>query len=200
MTTIITRLYETQSEAESVTAALAADGFPADSYDIITQTGASSAMEAIEGAEVPRASAELYAQALTAQRALVVVRAPEVPFGAARNAVIAVDEISSLDAGVENENVFVSPTPRRELRISVFDNHPRFMTSIYQIIGYNAAGRREKGTLGFPTLLHRRRPASDSIVAGGMLAFRTLFPAQTLIRRQRESSVISGGRRFFTTS
>ncbi len=200
MTTIITRLYETQSEAESVTAALAADGFPADCYEIITQTGASSAMDAIEGASVPRASAELYAQALTATRALVVVRAPEVPFGAARNAAIIADEQTSLDAGVSNENMFVAPEPRRELRISVLDSHPRFMTSIYQIIGYNRAGRREKGTLGFPTLLHRRRPASDSIVAGGMLAFRTIFPAKTLITTQRESKVFAGGRKFFTAS
>ncbi len=198
MTTIITRLYESPAEAEAVASALAKDGFPAGSYEIITQTGSSSAMEKIEAAQVPTASAELYAQALTASRALVVVRAPEVPFGAARNAMIILDEVASLDAGVTNEAVYVPPTPRRDLRITVMDWHPRFLTSIYQIKGYNQVARREDGMFGFPTLVHRKRPAKDSVVLGGMLAFFSLFPVKTLITSQREKTVISGGKKFFT--
>lgn len=113
MTTIVTRLYADAKTANQAATALKLQNHPDDNIDVIEQgTGAKAAM--IE-ARVPEDSADAYSKKMTKGNALVVCRAPVVPFGAARNAMHTLDEFESIDAGVENENVYLKEGPEGDM-------------------------------------------------------------------------------------
>jgi hypothetical protein len=133
MSTIVTRLYEDPANADSVVATLKAEGFPEDCMSVVEQRSRRSAQDMIEEAGVPSDVAQQYAQHLTANRALVVVRAPFVPFGAARRAIEVADMHPAFDAGVSNENINIPEEPNPDLFLSILPSHRLFLTNMLDV-------------------------------------------------------------------
>ena len=117
MTTIVTRLYSDAKTAETAVTALKLQNHPDENIDTISSgSGAKAAMVA---AQVPDESAAAYSKAMKSGNTLVVVRAPVVPFGAARNAIDTLDEFEAMDAGVQNENVYLSGGPQGDMMLDL---------------------------------------------------------------------------------
>lgn len=83
MTTIITRIYSDEKAANAVADALRARSFPESTFDVVSGSGAADKMQT---AKVGAAEAGVYGPMIDGGNALVVVRAPFTPFGAARTA------------------------------------------------------------------------------------------------------------------
>jgi hypothetical protein len=110
MTTIISRLYADQKTAQQAVTALKLQNHPDDLISVIP--AGSGAEQAMIDAHVPENSSKLYADKMSGKNTLVVYRAPITPFGAARNAIMTLDEFDSIDAGVENQNFYQSTAPQ----------------------------------------------------------------------------------------
>jgi hypothetical protein len=190
MTTIITRLYDSAERANSVAGALKKAGFPASTYDVITQTGKKSALSQILAARVNAPDAELYAQNLSADRALLVVRAPFNPFGAARKAREIADGELAVDVGVPNENLYVREEPSPELFGAVLKDHPRFMSSD-MVPGSGRYRGRFSEAFGIPLLSRRAR--SKSVYSERKLMLSEMLPFPVLLNRERKKSTLSSG-------
>jgi len=165
MTTIITRLYESEAQAGNVVDKLKAEGFPENTYDVITSADAS----AMEAAHVGAEAAATYAGKMDPGNALLVVRAPFVPFGAARAAMTAADSEPSIDMGGMNQNVHVE-IEQKEVSRKILTDHPLFLTSKERP---KTQHKTVSESLGF-SLLSDRKPASNSIRHGHWANF--LFP------------------------
>ena len=185
MTTIISRLYEDANTADAVAAELEAAGFPAANYDVIRQTGEESVLERLEEAQVDDASAQAYAQHMTSDRALVVVRAGFNPFGAALKAMQICNGHSAVDAGAPNPDRYVRVEPPREARLKVIRGGRLFLTQEYD------PKARKRGffsaNFGFP-MLKPRKP-SNSIIRGGRPMSSGFYPWGLLVRQERPLSV-----------
>lgn len=188
MTTIITRLYKDDATAKAVTSGLSDAGFPEKTFDMIGGSG--DAGEAMAKAQVPETSAAAYAPLVSQGNKLVVVRAPFVPFGAAKQAQSIVDSQPTVDAGIENENVFVSDELPEEMRnTSILRDHPRFLTS----------AKRPRPTtiseaLGI-RLLSSPRKRTSAVGQEGHWS-TPIAPIPLIDSNPRKSSVFSGTRRF----
>lgn len=133
MSTIVTRLYEDPANADAVVATLKAEGFPEDCMSVVEQRSRRSAQDMIEEAGVPSDVAQQYAQHLSANRALLVVRAPFVPFGAARRAIEVADTYPAFDAGVANQNINIPEEPNPDLFLSILPSHRLFLTNMLDV-------------------------------------------------------------------
>ncbi|MEJ6388035.1 hypothetical protein [Gymnodinialimonas ulvae] len=133
MSTIVTRLYEDPANADAAVATLKAEGFPEDCMSVVEQRSRRSAQDMIEEAGVPSDVAQQYAQHLSANRALLVVRAPFVPFGAARRAIEVADTYPAFDAGVANENINIPEEPNPDLFLSILPSHRLFLTNMLDV-------------------------------------------------------------------
>jgi hypothetical protein len=107
MTTVVTRLYETEEMARGVADALRAEGFPDATLDVIAVADAA----AMEAARVEAGAAARYAKAMEPGYALFVCRAPFNPIGAALRAQEVANATPSLDVGVADENRYIRETP-----------------------------------------------------------------------------------------
>jgi hypothetical protein len=154
MSTIVTRLYEDAAHADAAIATLKAEGFPEDSMSVVEQRSRRSAQDMIEEAGVPTDVAQQYAQHLTASRALLVVRAPFVPFGAARRAIEVADTYPAFDAGVSNENINIPDAPSRDLYLSILPSHRLFLTDMFDVRN-DLKPRGFSKAFRIPTLLKR---------------------------------------------
>jgi hypothetical protein len=133
MTTLVTRLYDDPAHADAAVATLKADGFPDSTMDIIEQRGRASARDRIEAAGVPVDIARQYAQHLTSNRALLVVRAPFVPFGAARRAIEVADQYPAINAGIADQNANLPDRPDPRLFLSILTSHRLFLTNLIDV-------------------------------------------------------------------
>lgn len=162
MTTIVTRLYEDPAHAEAVIASLKAEGFPDSCMDVVEQKSRTSAQDQIEAAGVPDAVAQQYAQHLTASRALLVVRAPFVPFGAAKAAIEAANMHPSFNAGVADENMNIPDEVDPNLFVSILPSHRLFLTNPLDVRN-DLKPRGFSNAFRIPTLVEkpkkRMRPA-----------------------------------------
>ncbi len=162
MSTIVTRLYEDPAHADAAVATLKAEGFPDDCMSIVEQRSRRSAQDMIEEAGVPTDTAQQYAQHLTANRALLVVRAPFTPFGAARRAIEVADSYPAFNAGVANENINIPNEPNPELFVSILPSHRLFLTNMLDVRN-DLKPRGLSRAIGIPTLSQkpkkRMRPA-----------------------------------------
>lgn len=162
MTTIVTRLYEDPAHADAVVASLKAEGFPESCMDVVEQKSRTSAQDQIQAAGVPADTAQQYAQHLSANRALLVVRAPFVPFGAAAHAIAEADKYPAFNAGVANQNANVPDEPDRDMFISILASHRLFLTNALDVRN-NLKPRGLSNAFRIPTLASkpekRMRPA-----------------------------------------
>ncbi|MBY4891405.1 hypothetical protein KUL25_01355 [Rhodobacteraceae bacterium N5(2021)] len=163
MTTIVTRLYENAAHADDVVAKLKAEGFPESTMDVIEQ-GGRSAEETIIAAGVPASVAQQYAQHLSVGRGLLVVRAPFVPFGAAKTAIETADMHPSFDAGVANENIHTPEEFDDRRYLSILSSHRLFLTN-HLDVDNGLKPRGISAAFGIPTLSYsherkRMRPVT----------------------------------------
>ena len=118
MTTIITRMYGDEKAANAVADALRARSFPESTFDVIS--GKSDVAERMSAARVDAAEAEVYGSMVESGNALVVVRAPFTPFGAARAAMEICDGGGPLETTVEQPNRYADfdgPAVAKEMQI-----------------------------------------------------------------------------------
>jgi hypothetical protein len=187
MTTIITRLYADKATADAVAGALAGNGFPASIYDVIP-AGADAAAR-IRAAGVRKAFVDAVAEKLTGGRALVVVRAPFSPIGAARLAMELVDGAESIHLAGIDQNDYVESQPDPRLSLSVLTDHPRFF-SMDIIPGSNLRPGLISDAFGIRLLTSRKR---NSAIRGGGYMSTKFLPFPLLIRGRKAKSAIQGG-------
>lgn len=194
MTTIITRLYRTNGEAQAAAAELHAAGHPRDTVDIVSEpdifrSGRSLAQRIAE-TRIGKASAAICEAEIRNGRTLLVVRAPVVPFGAARNAIAIVDRHEPLHVtGVVPEQ-YILERPKNELFLSILPDHPRWFSS-----DMNPRANANRGTVseafGLPTLTAPRQ--RSSAMSGGGYMSKLFWPFPLISRKERRNSVIRGG-------
>jgi hypothetical protein len=185
MTTIITRLYADIATAREVAGALMASGHAAATIDVISRDGAADTADRMRAARVSAAAAARYAPAVQDGRALVVVRAPFAPMGAARHAMKVVDRTPSIKVGVADEDEYIREQPSIAMRDNLLRDHPLVMTNPHRplphghILGSN------------PILAPRER---RSAIAGGKHMSRLFWPMRLVSARAKEgTSAIRGG-------
>lgn len=184
MTTVITRLYADGKTAEQAVTALKLQNHPDDNID--TVSSGSGAQDAMTTAGVPENSAAAYAKAMTSGSALVVVRAPVTPFGAARNAMDTLDQFDSVDAGVANQNVYIETAPSGDMlmELKVDRTHRHWATwgnerrrgrvsdafGVKCLSPYKTSRSAYSGTKFFGSFLlppiSKRKPRGDSVFSG----------------------------------
>ena len=189
MTTVSSRLYEDGKTADGVVANLRAAGFPENTIDVIPASGKGA--DAIAAARVDKADAAKYAKAMKKGNALVVVRAPVTPFGAARRAMDIVDEAASIPAGVANPNKHIEELPKGELFLSVMTSHPLMLTNANGPYGTHGVGLLSEA-FGWPLLAKHKDTSSAS---SGWFASTKLLPFPLLSGHRPGTSAISGGKR-----
>jgi len=122
MTTIITRLYETERKAKDVAQTLMDEGYRRDDVDVMTAMDP----KAIEAAGVARATAAAYAGHGGSGTALLLVKAP---FGTARQALQLLADTGAIDIGSEKESAVLKTEMSRIYQTEVLTDHPKFMTN-----------------------------------------------------------------------
>ncbi|NJM82284.1 MAG: hypothetical protein HC844_07145 [Tabrizicola sp.] len=187
MTTIITRLYSDTATAQAVAETLVKGGHGETYIDVITQDGSGALHDRLHRARVNARSAATYAGAIAAGNALLVVRAPFNPIGAARHAMRIVDRTPSIKVGVADENEYIREQPTFEVRKTVLTDHPRFMS--HDLVG------RDRGTVSsaFGLRLLSARGTKTSAISGGGYMSTKLLPFPLLSRKKDRGSVIHGG-------
>lgn len=177
MTTIITRLYEDEKTAQPVVDALHEEGFPANTVMLISGGDAEAQMTA---ADVAEDAAATYAAKVAEGNAVVVVRAPLTPFGAARRAMEIVDATPSIHVGIANDNVYLSDAGRAGL--SVMTDHP------HMLLSKSIRARQEPVTalIGFPMLSEPR--TSNSVFDEPRTITGKSFPLITRPRRRNSAA------------
>lgn len=184
MTTIITRLYPDVATAQAVAAALASKGLEASDIDIITRDGSASAEAHIRKARVPADSAAAYDRHMTGGRALLVVRAPFAPMGTALRAMRVVNGTPALDAGVEDENVYIREQPRVGSSGTVLHGTVFFMSNPHRSMHHGHVLSRDP-------ILRGRTPHS-AIPGGGHMSTK-FWPMKLISEPKERSSAIRGG-------
>lgn len=183
MTTVISRLYDGTDAAATVASDLIGRGFPESMIDVI-KAGKGSA-DAMRAGRVSFASAETYASHLDARRSVLVVRAPFTPIGAAKTAMEVADAAGPVNAGIENENVFVSETPGNKLFLSVLTDHPRFFSSDM----VPGSGRyRNRASSAFGMRLLSKKKQRNSVYTSGKLFLTSIVnskPRSSSVSRRR---------------
>ncbi|MEO0915009.1 MAG: hypothetical protein AAFY59_18830 [Pseudomonadota bacterium] len=193
MTTVISRLYESAETAHAVAAELKAAGLAANTIDVITQSGEESAAERIAAARVPSGAAETYAQMLSAERALLVCRAPFQPQGIAIKAMNIVDAHDPVTSGVANENHYVREKPKRFYTLSVFTDHRRMFSGDLKP-GYSRRTLGFSRTFGIPLLARKRN--NNSVYKGGEYMSQRFLPIPLTSNKPRVNSAKNTGLTF----
>ncbi|MEX3015962.1 hypothetical protein [Gymnodinialimonas hymeniacidonis] len=195
MSTIVTRLYEDPANADAAVETLKAEGFPESCMSVVEQASRRSAQDMIEEAGVPADAAQQYAQHLTANRALLVVRAPFAPFGAARRAIEVADSYPAFNAGVANENMNIPEEPNPELFLSILPSHRLFLTNMLDVRN-DLKPRGFSRAFGIPTLSEKPKKRMRPAVIDQRFAD---FAFPLLSRRHRKMTRKHTMDRFFAT-
>lgn len=184
MTTIITRLYPDLATAQGVVAALQANGHGPTTIDVITKGGEGSPEDRMVGARVPKASAVAYGPGIAKGAALVVVRAPFAPMGAARDAMKVVNRTPSIDVGIADEDVYIREEPKLEASGKVLPGTVFYMSNPHRQLGH-------KHVMGSNPILPARE--RTSAIRGGAYMSRMFWPMKLVTTNRQASSAVSGG-------
>lgn len=188
MTTIITRLYADADTAQRAASAVQAARLSRRDVDVIAQSsGGAPTMERMRSAKVSRTTAEAFAPRVDQGAALVVVRAGFNPRGAALISKRILDEHEPVEAG---DDVYIRHEPKRELALSILEDHPRFLSKDME------PGRRPRTgptshIFGTRLLLeHRER---RSAIHNGKPITTMFVPAPLILAHRTKRSAIEGG-------
>lgn len=184
MTTIITRLYADRQTAEHVAGILHAAGLSGSDMDIVTRDGDDPAAQ-MGAARMGRQSAAAYGEGVARGHALLVVRAPFNPMGAARRITQMMDETPSHKVGLARESEYIRETLKDKYWSSILTDHPRFFSQDI-IPGFGGVRGTVSGAFGFRLLsAHRDRRSAGS--------YHILPGAKVSAQRTRTSAISGGG-------
>lgn len=183
MRTIITRLYADAEAAHHAHNALVErNKIDADHMSVIKSSEDGSAASSMMQAGVTETYARTYDAHMSAGRALLVLRAP---YGTARRAMETLEGFPSIDAGIANENVYVSAEDNRG---SVLTSHPLLASNKYRDLPSNRI-------FGENPISHS--PFKSSVISGGMFISKWFMPIQLIWTSKKPSkSIIHGGFKF----
>jgi hypothetical protein len=184
MTTIITRLYSDTATAQSVAAALMAEGHDQDYVDVIGKDGEGDVMGRLRHARVSAVAGKAYAPAIAKGNTLVVVRAPFTPMGAARNAMKVVDRTKSIKVGIASEDEYIREEPRIAARGRVLPPGTFFMSNPHRSSTHGHI-------LGSNPIIHSK--PRTSAISGGAYMSRFFWPMKLVSRPKEGTSAIRGG-------
>ena len=187
MTTIMTRLYPTQSAAHAARASLLEKGQNEDTIQIILAGKSEEAAAAMNAARVSKASAAAYLQAMTGKQALLVVQAPFNPIGTAQKAMRVLQKHPSLDVGLADEDLYLREYPDARFSNSIMNDHPLFMSNPFR--------RLSHGHIFGSNPIMKSKPRSSAMRGGGHMS-RMFWPMKLVSPPKERSSVIRGGRLF----
>ena len=162
MTTIITRLYADTAAAQTVVAALLAEGPSSATHQVITKDGAGSAAERMHAARVGATAARAYAGPVAEGRALLVVNAPFAPMGTALNAIRTVNRFPAMDVGLADEDVYIRDEPTVELSGKVLQGTVFYMSNPHRSLP-------QGHILGSNPIIHSR-PRTSAIRGGAYIS------------------------------
>ena len=198
MTTIITRLYADTAAAQTVVAALLAEGPSSATHQVITKDGAGSVADRLHAARVGTTEARAYAGPVAEGRALLVVNAPFAPMGTALNAIRTVNRFPAMDVGLADEDVYIRDEPEVMLSGRVLQGTVFYMSNPHRslpqghILGSNPIlpsrprtsairGGAYISTKFWPMRLVSKPKVGTSALRGTWL-FSSLFGIPTLLR------------------
>ena len=188
MTTIITRLFDDKTAADTARERLIFRGVPSRAVNVIDPSMGNEAHDRMEASLVHPDARETYAQAITAGRSLLIVRATYRPLTAATIVRDMLSKMETVDVGEVVDDYYMTDKP--EPAPSILDEHPLFLTLRMDQSGYE--GGRISDGLYWPLLSARKERTSAKGRAGPRSSF--FWPMPLLSRKERKSSVMSGGR------
>ena len=183
MTTIITRLYADAAAAQSVAAALLAEGHSPATIHIITRDGAGTAAARMQAARVGATAMRAYAGPVAEGRALLVVNAPFAPMGTALSAIRMVNQFASIDVGLADEDVYIRDEPEVRLSGRVLQGTVFFMSNPYRSLP-------QGHILGSNPIMHSR-PRTSAIRGGAHMSIR-FWPMKLVSKPREGTSVLRG--------
>lgn len=185
MTTVISRLFPDEAAAQGAVDQLIKKGVPRRACDIF---GAGTDADTLSKAMVHADATSAYTSAMQSGRTLVVVRATYKPLGVARLTREMLAEHGGMETAGITEDHFVPGTGARTRKLSILEDHPRLLTSIYEM----EVRVPITGTAGANML--RPHKAKRSAMSGGRYMSRMFWPGKLISQKHRSSSVIRGGR------
>jgi hypothetical protein len=183
MTTIITRLYADAAAAQSVVAALLAEGHSSATVQVITKDGAGSAADRMHAARVGAASARAYAGPVGEGRALLVVEAPFAPMGTALNAIRTVNRFPAINVGLADEDVYIRDEPQVNLSGQVLQGTVFFMSNPHRSLP-------QGHILGSNPIIHSR--PRTSAIRGGAYISTKFWPMKLVSKPKVGTSAMRG--------
>jgi hypothetical protein len=192
MTTVITRLYDSEDTAGAAARRLHWEGLPKRALQVVTSKGLSrdAIAERLKRAGVHESAVPVYADHVAAGDALLVVHATYVPLGAAKitREVTARTKVKTLSGLVEENYVPDAP----DHAPSILKGHPRLLSLDLEPGEYK--GGPISAELGIRLLSrgHRNRPLH--VIRGGAHMSRWFWPMPLVTRKRKANSAISGGR------
>ncbi|MEM9585412.1 MAG: hypothetical protein AAGA08_20080 [Pseudomonadota bacterium] len=187
MTTVITRLYADGKTAQAAVSDLKEAGMRDDMVDMIG--AGSNAADAMKTARVPEDAASKYGEKLKGDANLVVARVPLMPLGAARAAMDIVDQHTSVNAGVANQDAYI----REQVDYSRYTpklNHDHILGHDLKP-GYSEKYGLVTEAFGLTHLKPHR--TKRSAIEGGGFKSRMFWPMPLLKSKETSNSAISGG-------
>lgn len=193
MTTVVSRLYDTVDTATRVADRLRLKGFPESTLSVITSADAA----ALSRARVGESAAAAYLRTMSGGQAVLVVRAPVTPFGAARVAMATADSETWIDTGRGAANEYIREVANLDnLNPSILANHPMMMTRD-DYVGSGWSGWKMSDVVGFPTV-SPRRDYKVKVLRDRYMS-RAFWPGRLLSAKPRKSRVFAGGRHMLSS-
>jgi hypothetical protein len=198
MTTVITRLYDSEETASATARRLNREGIPKHALEVITAKGQSreAILKRMRRAAVHESAVPTYADHVAGGDALLVVRTTYKPLGAARltREITGRTKVKSVGSVVDDHYFADGP----DHAPSVLKDHPRFLSLDLEPGEYK--GGPVSAEIGVPLLTrgHRNRPLH--VLGGGSYMSKLFWPMPLVTRNRKANSAISGGRpmsRFF---
>jgi hypothetical protein len=192
MTTVITRLYDSEDTASATARRLNREGVPKHALQVITAKGLAreAIAERMRRADVHDSAVPVYADHVAQGDALLVVRATYKPLGAARLTREITAKTKTKSVGDVVDDHYFADGP--DHAPSVLKDHPHMLSLDLDFGEYK--GGPVSAEFGIPLLTrgHRNRPLRVS--RGGGHMSKWFWPMPLVTRKRTANSAISGGR------
>ena len=161
-----------------------AEGHDDGYVDVIGKDGEGDVMARLRRARVNAVSSKAYAAGIAKGNALVVVRAPFAPMGAARNAIKVLNRTKSIKVDLASEEDYIREQPHIETRSRVLPPGSYYMSNPHRSFSHGHI-------LGRNPIIHSK-PRTSAISGGGYMS-RFFWPMKLVSRPKEGTSAIRGG-------
>ncbi|MCX7286507.1 MAG: hypothetical protein NTW20_02820 [Rhodobacterales bacterium] len=189
MTTIITRLFKDTAGAQAAANDLLDRGHSDSTIEVISGGSSASLTDRIRAARVNARSTAVYAPLVAKGHALLVVRAPFNPMGAARDAMRTLDRHATVAVEGVDANDYIREEPRTDVRDNLYQGTVFFMSNPHRPLGHGHV-------LGQNPILPSR-PRTSAIAGGAYMS--TKFWPMKLISTARERRSVTDGAWHFSS-